>query len=524
MKLKISLFFALATIAIVAVARDANVFASGLKATKGEGTIYNISYTLNAPAVDVFINIYKDDVLVQTIQSTGKAKGENTIAIDLDGYIGVYTWSVKAVGEAWTNGEVAQRVIDKATHPQLSFMSPRGIAIDQDTESEFYGRIYVTETQAAEVDGRNTNVGIYVFDPTFSDITNQGNIAYGGNVEWGSTSGCTRIFLNQDQKIYLCDWSDGHPGVWRADARNLDADFLPVFGGTPYSTGLRFNENGEEIAGSIPSCWVEGEGENTVLYTFDEDYVNTNGNIQGIYQYNIGNLNQPWTEGPSEVIYDNANNLHLNGNSVIIPQNGGWWVSQTRWQDSKTIPSLVYVKDNQVLFNSGAVDPDMIQRSYSSAICLFDEGTKLAVSCYNNIKIFNVTFNDAGVPSLSEIYNIEPAFGEFCYSIVVDAAHNLYCAVDHSTNDSRGNVGVIALPVDQNACETPAPSSQNLMFFLPGDVNGDGAVTAADITALYDLLLNNDSSQIINGDQTGDGVITAADITAVYGIMLDANF
>lgn len=53
-----------------------------------------------------------------------------------------------------------------------------------------------------------------------------------------------------------------------------------------------------------------------------------------------------------------------------------------------------------------------------------------------------------------------------------------------------------------------------------GDVNGDGTVTAADVTALYDYLLNNDSSHIVNGDQNGDGNITAADITAVYDVLL----
>jgi hypothetical protein len=58
---------------------------------------------------------------------------------------------------------------------------------------------------------------------------------------------------------------------------------------------------------------------------------------------------------------------------------------------------------------------------------------------------------------------------------------------------------------------------------IPGDVNNDGTVTAADITALYDVLLNNDYSQIVNGDQTGDGVITAADVTAVYTIMLSSK-
>ncbi len=55
---------------------------------------------------------------------------------------------------------------------------------------------------------------------------------------------------------------------------------------------------------------------------------------------------------------------------------------------------------------------------------------------------------------------------------------------------------------------------------VPGDVNGDGNVTSADITALYDVLLNNNYSHVVNGDQTGDGQITAADVTKVYTIMM----
>lgn len=60
----------------------------------------------------------------------------------------------------------------------------------------------------------------------------------------------------------------------------------------------------------------------------------------------------------------------------------------------------------------------------------------------------------------------------------------------------------------------------NVPVSVPGDVNGDGVVTAADITALYDYLLNYETTNLVNGDQNGDGNITAADITAVYTIML----
>ena len=58
---------------------------------------------------------------------------------------------------------------------------------------------------------------------------------------------------------------------------------------------------------------------------------------------------------------------------------------------------------------------------------------------------------------------------------------------------------------------------------VTGDVNGDGEVTSADITALYNWLLNNDDSAIVNGDQNNDGEITSGDVTLVYNILLGSK-
>ena len=58
---------------------------------------------------------------------------------------------------------------------------------------------------------------------------------------------------------------------------------------------------------------------------------------------------------------------------------------------------------------------------------------------------------------------------------------------------------------------------------VTGDVNGDGQVTAADVTALYNLLLNGDNSMVINGDVNADGNITSGDVTAVYNILLGGS-
>ena len=53
-----------------------------------------------------------------------------------------------------------------------------------------------------------------------------------------------------------------------------------------------------------------------------------------------------------------------------------------------------------------------------------------------------------------------------------------------------------------------------------GDVNGDGHVNSADVTALYDYMLNNETSNLKYGDVDGDGHINSADITGVYDVLL----
>ena len=60
-------------------------------------------------------------------------------------------------------------------------------------------------------------------------------------------------------------------------------------------------------------------------------------------------------------------------------------------------------------------------------------------------------------------------------------------------------------------------------FALKGDVNGDGAVTATDVTALYNYLLNGDETFLSTSDVDGDGYITSADVTVVYNIMLNGS-
>ena len=57
---------------------------------------------------------------------------------------------------------------------------------------------------------------------------------------------------------------------------------------------------------------------------------------------------------------------------------------------------------------------------------------------------------------------------------------------------------------------------------LRGDVNGDGRVTIADVTALIDYLLTGDEAAINleNADVSGDGLIGINDVTKLIDYLL----
>lgn len=81
-------------------------------------------------------------------------------------------------------------------------------------------------------------------------------------------------------------------------------------------------------------------------------------------------------------------------------------------------------------------------------------------------------------------------------------------------------------PIEPHRCYIPiisndsTPTLVEIMDLIIGDVNGDGFVTSVDVTALYNYLLNNDTSNIVNGDVNNDGVITTSDVTSIYNILL----
>jgi hypothetical protein len=486
----------------------ANVYASGLSVTSDK----DFRFTLNEDAEGVAISIQKEGETIMSYDAGALQKGVHVIPnpfqdVEFD------AWAVSA-----TARPVSRPVKVSGNDTQLQFFNLRGVAVDNNPASPFFGRIYASEGNAGAAAGRSTQDGIYVLNALFEDVTGQGATAYSGGVSWHVTSYASpfRIKVAPGGDVYITDWSDSPTsGVWKMNPANPGEAFKPVFGGTVNSAGLA-SENGTSIHGSISDCWVTGTGNNTQLYTIDEDLGSTSDVSGNIYRYDIGTSETPWIAAPSALIYDDAanGNVQLNGNSCIAPDGvGGWWISQYRssGNDKETVPSLIHVntetEGGTIDFNSGnSGNSGLIGASEQAGMAVTVDGSRIAMGMNNNIKIYDITFDAAGIPSLKQTYLIEHNGGA-TYSLAFDAADNLYAALNKT-------LSVWTIPKANNSYTTrvaapsgtgiPSVKSPGVSVYPNPVISGlviDGQGVNLKAYTLYDFNGRAIRSEKINGDR-----------------------
>jgi hypothetical protein len=484
----------------------ANIYASELSVI--DDTDGRFRFTLNEDAQSVVISISKEGETLTSHNAGALTKGTHSI-INPFGTTGFDAWSVTA-----TARPVSRPVKISGSESHFQFNNSRGVVVDNNPESPFFGRIYISEGQGGSATGRTTNDGVYVLDAGLNDITGQGATAYAGNVGWHTTAASPfRLAVAPNGQVYITDWSDTPAsGIWVMDPANPGAAFRPVFGGTTDATGLA-TESGTAIHGSVSDCKVLGTGDNMKLYTLDEDLLAPGKSrdpnyIAGgnLFQYNIGNSTTPWITAPSSVVYDDVDNgnLQKNGNSQIAPDGrGGWWISQYRANGDASTPCLIHVSQNgSVDYNSATTITD----SYQGGMAVNSDGSILASGGNNAVRIFTVTFNAGNVPSLELLYTIEHS-GSYTWSCAFDVAGNLYVAVNKTLN-------VWAMPKADNSYTTRVPHNPDtgIPALKSSDVNVypnpviselviDGQSTKLKTYTLFDLNGRAIRSGIINSNK-----------------------
>jgi len=393
----------------------ATPYASGIRLNGA-----NSMFILNQDAASVDVE-YDGGALI--VNMGALAKGAHVF----DATLGA-TWEIVCTSNTpagWTQ-------ISDDNLTQSKYYSPKGVTVDANPMRWTFGRIYVSEGLGGVVTagGRRTTDGLYIMTADQADVTGQGDTAYAGAVDWTTTGySPTKVSLNrndptgQDYTVYIGDWSDGHSGIWTADATNPSAAFNELLDNTGrdangvVSVGGGFTP-GELLHGSVPcGPWVEGTGASRSMYTVDEDVRRGN-----VLQYDIGTTTSGYNTVPTDRVTDGPG-IILNGRmDVVRDEDGSWWIAQYRYDDSDSVPSLSHWAD-------GASTPSWtsgqstirLNKTYGS-IDIFDE-LDLLVMGTRDENIYVLDISDPANPVLADVI---PHSGEYTHDVSFDAAGNIY--------------------------------------------------------------------------------------------------
>ncbi len=265
----------------------ANVFASNVKINGGmtnisvaQGTSLSISYILNEPSSSgVTIKILSGANPVRTISiaagGAGTLRGTNTVAWDGKNESsanvppGSYTVSITAASAGYSGWTITT---DDNNEGNYSWY-PMGIAVDRNTSSPYYGRVFVGNSSAGPGSLYGDQVGIQKLnaDGSYAD---DGAFSNGG-VDWQFPGFAPwKIRASDDDHVYIEDWSS-YGDLYRFDPTISSNSMLHVFGAENIPT------NSAGVSADLSGFAIAGTGTNTQIWMTDYN------GVFGILRYGV---------------------------------------------------------------------------------------------------------------------------------------------------------------------------------------------------------------------------------------------
>lgn len=471
---------------VLANAAELNVYASGLKITgMTDDRQLSISYFLNAPADEVEFQLLNGVTkeVERTIALSGKAKGVNTAVIDLSAVTDAhYTWAIKAKSNtANTAITYVAGGNDTERNERFNFYTPAGLAVDNNPNSPYFGRIYVTEardttTTYGKTTGHARKQGVHIFGADLSDVTGQGLEPYAGGVKWNEKPGTTngfsnalygpaRITIDDEGYVYICDngpVADGTSGVWRMNPADPAADFKDVL--NTMKGGVQQIKRGT-LYKRINSAVVIGTGREKKLIAIDNVGDGSAGNSKLVsIPLDVDELVQTVEATELLDLYNDGKGIVNAHNTIVRGAYNDLWIFQYRNSTEATVTGLMHINEK------GVVDLDQGQqynRRGSGAIS--PDGNWFAYNGYANsvIRIIPVTYDADKKPTVN--FNNELTISwensinnKYVDGIAFDVAGNLYFA--SATSEW---FYAYALPKAENTHTTIAPENQQIRIATP---------------------------------------------------------
>ncbi len=323
-----------------------NPFAYALSSTLSDDqSKLTVNYKLNATATSVKVEIYNGQTKVKTVDCTSEGLTKGVYSVDIstaDLPKGTtLTWKVVV------NGNSVSAPTQEST--SYSFFCPQGLAIDKDPNSEYFGRILMTEAmQGVPASGYKSSgkgAGIYVFNP---DFTTDGVVHKGGNnfTRILATNGYQpwRVKISDDGRIFVSSLDLNGVAVWEV-SKDLNT-WTPVISGTNDATDYTIKKNGNFFAGPNCSMDVTGSGDNLklLLYSTTKEGIAFTQSGYRLDEYALGEATT-FTGTPKNIINGGYFGVTHNLIDVVYDGEGGYWFGASRG-DFEGQPNLVHIKSD----------------------------------------------------------------------------------------------------------------------------------------------------------------------------------
>ncbi|MBQ7940945.1 MAG: carboxypeptidase regulatory-like domain-containing protein [Muribaculaceae bacterium] len=406
-------------------------YAYNLAMTETDG-VYTLTFDVTGDdATDANIILTNKETGEETIVPVGVVnKGTNTQTIDgAEIAEGTYSWAVEVNGKAIAT---ANRIhVDNTI---IKGNNRGGVAIDNDPESDNYGKVYVTGGNSMGIQVVNQNLvseGRYL-----TDKFNSGNSS--------SPFRCA----TSEGKVYISDWSDGYSGIWVFDPAKTD-EVTNIFDESTRQPDGEFKNADEVITGGgTTGVSLIGNGEDRKMFMFCEDYPSANG--QTPVGYDLGAADS-WDKAPT-YIYDNFKGYLANTNVEVRAYEEGIFWSQVRGSgnNSAGVPGFLFADyDGNVLFNSGESLKEL-DGCNGAGLSLNKDKTLFACANGNaNVNIYEFEFVD-GIPTFNFLYEVTISGATEVNEICFDAANNMY------VYGRTVGLAVYSLPQETPKAVTPA--------------------------------------------------------------------
>ncbi|HTV39374.1 MAG TPA: hypothetical protein VMF08_02255 [Candidatus Sulfotelmatobacter sp.] len=328
-----------------------------------------------------------------------------------------------------------------------SFYGPRGIAVNQDAQNSYFGRVYVVNASAGTgtpAPSQAVTRGLYVLNADTTYVASQGatakdpsgmtfgvsttyspygvavgtdDVVYVANSDSPDVSGST--YLNGSGVLWMCDPNIGTATVLFQTNAAIGAD--AAVQGRPCVVGS-YAAGNLQVYANMWGYGVTNPGSaNAPLYTY-------------IYDFNIGGSSLPYLSAPETNAVIGGSALDgvdgIAGDLAIAPD-GKFYAAQDRTsalggEASGSVSLWVYASDGVTyLWDSstanGGVDP------FSSTLGVAVSPDDKYVACINgstgNVELAKLT---NGIPDISTVVTNAAVGGGTARGIAFDAADNVY--------------------------------------------------------------------------------------------------